>query len=125
MWQRSLQRVIGTLVGLSLTWLILYLQPSLLAICISIILLQSVVELLVVRNYGIAVVFITILTIFLAESGETLTNSPNDLIFTRFLDILTGSVIGAVGGWILYNEKLHFITTRQLRKTRMVILRRK
>ncbi|GEO06328.1 hypothetical protein AAE02nite_39920 [Adhaeribacter aerolatus] len=103
----------------------MYLQPSLLAICISIILLQSVVELLVVRNYGIAVVFITILTIFLAESGETLTNSPNDLIFTRFLDILTGSVIGAVGGWILYNEKLHFITTRQLRKTRMVILRRK
>ncbi|MGV3585719.1 MAG: FUSC family protein [Adhaeribacter sp.] len=125
-WQRSLQRVICTFIGLGLTWLILLLlRPSPLIICVSIILLQAVVEMLVVRNYGIAVIFITILTIFLAESGETLTANPNTMIRARFLDILTGSIIGALGGWLLYNEKLHYIATRQLRQTHLAITRRK
>jgi Fusaric acid resistance protein-like len=124
-WQRSVQRIVGTFIGLILTWMILLLNPSLLTICVSIILLQTIVEFLVVRNYGIAVIFITVLTILLAESGTALTVNPNTLIYARFFDILTGSMVGAVGGWLLYHEKLHYLATRQIRKTRIVIARRK
>ncbi|WP_073851269.1 FUSC family protein [Pontibacter flavimaris] len=124
-WQRSAQRILGTFLGLILTWFILLLKPSLLVISIGIIVLQTIVEFLVVRNYAIAVIFITILTIFLAESGTALTVNPSELITARFFDILTGSIVGAVGGWLLYNERVHYLATRQIRKTRLSIARRK
>jgi uncharacterized membrane protein YccC len=87
--------------------------------------LQIIVEFLVVRNYGIAVIFISVLTIFLAESGTALTADPTAMIITRFFDILTGSLVGALGGWLLYHEKLNYLAARQIRKTRHVITRRK
>lgn len=124
-WQRSIQRISGTFLGLILTWFILSLEPSLFTICLSIIGLQIMVEMLIARNYTIAVIFITILTIFLAESGQTLTTTPYFLIKARFFDILTGSIIGAIGGWILYNEKLQFLAARQIRKTKIRIARKK
>ncbi len=124
-WQRSIQRVIGTFLGLVITWGILLLSPSLLLLCVGIILLQTVVEFLVVRNYGLAVIFITILTIFLAESGAALTEDPTALILARFTHILTGCIVGAVGGWLLYNEKLQYLATRQIRRTKIIIARRK
>src|SRR5690606_1672021 len=68
-WARGVQRIVGTLVGWGLSWLIISGHPSELMIIVSIILLQVIVEFLVVRNYTLAVVFITLLTIFLAESG--------------------------------------------------------
>ena len=124
-WLRSAQRILGTFIGLVLSWLILLFQPSLLAICVSIILLQTLVEFLVVRNYAIAVIFITVLTIFLAESGTALSGHPGTLIEARFFDILTGSLVGAAGGWLLYNEKLQALATRQIRKTRVSLSRRR
>ncbi|TPE43850.1 FUSC family protein [Pontibacter mangrovi] len=123
-WQRSAQRVLGTFIGLGLTWAILLLKPSILAIAVGIILLQFVVEMLVVRNYAVAAVFITVLTIFLAETGTALSD-PTPLIRARFYDILIGSTIGALGGWALYNEKLHYLTARQIRKTKIAVARRK
>jgi len=77
----------------------------------------------VVRNYGIAVVFITILTIFLAESGVVQAN-PNALFMARFLDILVGSLIGALGGWILYNEQIHYLAKNQIRRAKSRLDRR-
>ncbi|WP_375445857.1 FUSC family protein [uncultured Fibrella sp.] len=124
-WQRSIQRIVGTFIGLGITWLILLLQPSLLVLCLSVIGLQLVVEFLVVRNYGIAVIFITVLTIFLAESGRSLTIDPTSLIIARFFDILIGSTIGALGGWMLYNERLQYKATRQIRRTKILIAGRK
>jgi len=124
-WQRSIQRTLGTFLGLGVTWLILLVQPTPLVICISIILLQALIEWLVVRNYAIAVIFITVLTILLAESGNSLHAVPTPLIVARFFDILTGSIIGAIGGWMLYNERLHYTATRQIRKTKVAIARRK
>ena len=87
----------------------------------SITLLQIIVEFLVVRNYGVAVVFITILTIFLSESGKQLTQDTNEIFFARMIDIFIGSVIGIIGGWILYHEKIHFYVTLQLKKAKVLI----
>lgn len=124
-WTRAAQRVLGTLVGLGLTWFILQLNITALGICVSILLLQIIVEFLVVRNYGIAVIFITMLTIFLAEPNISLIGEPDQLITTRFFDILIGSSIGAIGGWMLYHEQIHFFTKKQIKKTEVFLKRSK
>ncbi|WP_076669929.1 FUSC family protein [Pontibacter indicus] len=123
-WQRSFQRILGTFIGLGLTWLLLPYTSTPLAICLSIILLQFIIEMLVVRHYGLAVIFITPMTLFLAEAGSAMTADPNALIYTRFVDIVLGSLIGALGGWVLYHQKLRHNAVRQLRKTRVAILRK-
>ncbi|PKV66356.1 FUSC family protein [Pontibacter ramchanderi] len=123
-WQRSLHRILGTFVGLGLTWLLISQNLTALGICVSILVLQFIIEMLVVRHYGLAVVFITPMTIFLAEASSAMTADPNALVYSRFQDILVGSLIGAVGGWVLYHQKLRYNAVRQLRKTRVAILRR-
>ncbi|TBX70307.1 FUSC family protein [Flavobacterium silvisoli] len=120
-WQRGTQRIIGTLIGLGITWLIASANPTPLSMVISITVLQIIVEFLVVRNYGIAVIFITILTIFLSESGGELSQNTNEVFIARLIDIIIGSLIGIVGGWVLFNEKIHFYITLQLRKLKIMI----
>lgn len=122
-WIRAAQRVLGTFIGLGLTWFILQMNITALGICVSILLLQIIVEFLIVRNYGIAVVFITMLTIFLAEPNINLIGEPDQLITTRFFDILIGSSIGAIGGWMLYHEQIHFFSKKQIKKARIFLKR--
>ncbi|GAA3313018.1 hypothetical protein GCM10020331_002180 [Ectobacillus funiculus] len=70
--------------------------------------LQFVVELIIVRNYAFAVVFITPLALIIAESGQP--NMPvSTLIGARLLDTLLGSAIGLMGAFLWRNfdkEKL-------------------
>lgn len=105
---------LGTFIGLGLTWLILQFNVTTLGICLSILFLQIVVEFLVVRNYAVAAIFITTLTILLAEPNASLIGHPNHLIQARFFDILIGSVIGAIGGWMLFHERIHYFTKKQI-----------
>lgn len=118
---RASQRIIGTLAGLGITWLISFANPDALFIVISIVFLQIIVEFLVVRNYALAVIFITVLTIFLAEAGGDLSADTNQVFTARFIDILIGSTIGIIGGWVLFHEKLHFQTTMRLKKSKVIM----
>lgn len=86
--------------------------------------LQFIIEMLVVRHYGLAVIFITRLTLFMAEAGSAMTVDANTLISIRFVDILLGSVIGAIAGWFLHNEQLRHKAAGQMGKTRAIILRK-
>lgn len=104
--ERSINRVVGTFLGAGFAWTLLDLEMSGLAICITIVLLQFIVEILVVRQYAIAVIFITVLTIFLAEGGQTAAEHMQQSIYIRLFDIFLGSVIGAIGGWIIYHNKV-------------------
>jgi uncharacterized membrane protein YccC len=104
---------------------LLQFHPTPLSICISIFILQFIVEMLVVRQYGLAVIFITLLTVLLAEAGSAMTLDPNTLIPYRLLDIVIGSIIGAIAGWFIHHEQLRQRATRQLRKTRVAISRKK
>jgi uncharacterized membrane protein YccC len=123
-WQRGFHRILGTLVGLALTWLILLLQLNPLTVCIIIFVMQFIIEILVVRHYGLAVIFITPLTILLAEAGSAISADPNVLIPIRFFDIALGSVIGAIAGWFVHHEQLRERAERQLRKTSIALTRR-
>ena len=123
-WQRSLHRVVGTFVGLGLTWLLLLFKMTPLNICISIMVLQFIIEMLIVRHYGLAVIFITPLTLFLAEAGSAMTVDATTLIAVRFMDILIGSCIGAIGGWFLHHEQLRHKAENQIRKAKTHISRK-
>lgn len=105
-WQRGVQRIAGTLLGLLLTWVVLLTHPPALVICIAIVAIQILVELLIVRNYGLAVIFLTVMTIFLTEPGASLAGTPGRMIQARLVDIVTGSFIGMIGGWLLFHERL-------------------
>jgi len=78
--------------------------------------LNFLVEFLVVRNYGLAVIFITPLTVLLAEAS-TVALPPDQLVLARMFDIALGSFIGFVGGGILHHpEILAYFETRKTRK---------
>ncbi|MFV0330858.1 MAG: FUSC family protein [Dysgonomonas sp.] len=115
-WERGINRIVGTFIGAGFAWFLLGLNLSALAICVAIILLQFIVEVLVVRQYAVAVIFITALTIFLAEGGNP-GQAAEQSLYIRFFDIMLGCVIGAIGGWILYHNRIrqklekHTITT--------------
>lgn len=123
-WRRTFQRILGTFVGLMLTWFLLGFELDLFWICFCIIVFQFLVETLIVRQYAMTIVFMTPLTIFLADVGNTSKIDPNTLIAARFLDIIIGSIIGAVAGWILHHRYLRSQSERQIRKTRIAMYRK-
>lgn len=110
-WQRKVHRIVGTAMGLGLaTWIFkLPLNPY--EVALLIMLLNFIVEFLVVRNYGLAVIFITPLTVLFAEVSSA-NLLPNVLLSNRLLDIVLGSVIGFVGGWLMYHPRI-FIWAEQ------------
>lgn len=117
-WLRSFHRIIGTLVGLALAWGLLSLHMNAFFMCLSILILQFFIEILITRNYGAAVVFMTPMMIFIAETSNPMQLSPGHLIELRLLDIIIGSVIGAIGGWLLYHRRLHYHAVKQLKRSR-------
>ena len=101
--RRSLHRIIGTSIGMFIAYGLLLLKPGPLGYIAGILVFQFIVEMLIVRHYGLAVIFITPLTVFLAESANPLMHHPLELLEIRFLDIVLGSVIGVIGGFLRYN----------------------
>lgn len=120
-WKRVFQRITGTFMGLGLCWIILSITKTTLAICLAIIVLQFIIETLVGRNYVVAVIFITPITVLLTEISNPLIKNPDIFISIRFWNILLGSLIGAIGGWIIYHEQIHYNTVRRIRKARVLI----
>lgn len=102
-WQRSFQRLCGTLLGLSIAWAILSFRFTALEICIVVPLLQFCAIYFIARHYGLVTVFFTPVAIFMAEAGSALQADPDQLISARLLDTLLGCVIGTLGGWILHD----------------------
>lgn len=117
-WIRGIQRVLGTVIGLLFVWLILQMNPSVLTVCLTIVVAQIIIEFLIVRNYLLAVIVITILTVFLAEASHIASIDPNQLLSARLVDIFIGSIIGALGGWVMHNRKIYYYSTKKLRRTR-------
>lgn len=120
-WKRGLHRIIGTLIGLVIAWFIFSYINDTLWICIAIICLQIIVEMLITRHYALAVMFLTPMGILLAETGSSTSLNPDYLLKMRLLEILIGSVIGCVGGWFLYNERIRFNSIKGLRKSKIVL----
>lgn len=115
-WDRQLQRIVGTGLGLLLSWGLLSLPLDKWSLSLCMIALTFVVETAVVRHYGFAAIFITPLTLLLAEA-TTLGQAPSDaLIQARFFDTVLGSLVGLAGGVCLHSPRFRQVAGRALRK---------
>ncbi|TCK04078.1 FUSC family protein [Marinobacterium mangrovicola] len=101
MWQRQAQRIVGTAMGLGVAWLLFSFQPSTLVLAIAIGLFNFAIQSLVVRNYALALVFITPMTLIFSEASSLQTDLST-LMEERFVETVLGSLIGFIGGWVLH-----------------------
>ena len=90
--QRGAERTLGTGIGLALAGALLALHPHGLWLVATIALLQFTVELVVVRNYAIAVVFITPLALTMSSGGQPV-DDIDELLLARGIDTLIGCVV--------------------------------
>jgi uncharacterized membrane protein YccC len=70
----------------------------------------------VVRHYAFAAIFITPMTILLAEAATLGHGSPSALIQARFLDTVLGCFVGLVGGICLHSPRFRDVVGRQMRR---------
>jgi hypothetical protein len=104
--QRNMHRILGTFIGIAFAWLILLFEPEKIIMIVIITILQFIVELLIVRNYGFAVVFITPLTLLLAETGSEIHHNVENLMHARLIDTIIGSLIGLTAGFFLHHQQI-------------------
>ncbi|WP_201568198.1 FUSC family protein [Psychrobacter sp. JCM 18900] len=108
MWIKQLHRLLGTLAGMGVAGWMLSWGLSGWGIAIAILCMMFLIESFVDRHYGLAVIFITPLTIFIAEYGSTMSVPPvaGDVIQARMIDTVLGCVIGLSGGLAIHSTRL-------------------
>lgn len=104
-WAKQLHRMVGTAAGL--VWVSALFSSALSDWQVAgwIVLLSFAIELTVVRHYATAVMFITPMTILLADAGQAHTASITALGHTRLLDTVVGCLIGLIGGFWLHRQR--------------------
>ncbi len=95
--QRGAHRLLGTIVGAGLYALLALLHPAGLWLALLLGALQFSIELVVVRHYALALVFITPLVLLLtgAATGEI---GSMTVALERIVDTLVGAALGAASG---------------------------
>lgn len=122
-WHRTLQRIGGTTIGILIAWLLLSFNTHPLFLGLWIMIFQYFIEYFIVRNYGLAVVFITPMTIFLAETGNFSEIATTDLMFYRMYDIAVGAIIGAIGGSLIHSNSIYTRTRLYLMQVKRMFLK--
>jgi len=91
---RGVHRVLGTLVGLGLFALVSLASPAGVWLGLLLMLLQFCVELVVIRNYGLALVFITPLALTIAAQAGSA--DIGLIVGERFVDTVLGAGIATL-----------------------------
>ncbi len=89
---RAIHRVVGTAVGVVVTGALLFPEPPALVILIAVVVAQFAAEILVGRNYGAALVFVTPLALGVAHLASPLPVST--LLVDRMVETLLGAAVG-------------------------------
>ncbi|WP_454791885.1 FUSC family protein [Mycolicibacterium lutetiense] len=101
-WQRTVargvERTLGTWLGLGVAGAILALHPQGLWLVLVIGALQFTIEMYVLRNYTLAVVFITPAALTIASGGQPVDNL-GELLLTRGSDTLIGCAVALAVYW--------------------------
>ncbi|PWD87273.1 FUSC family protein [Ignatzschineria cameli] len=123
---RAIQRSIGTFIGIIIASSILYFKPSGYPVALFILFFTATIELFIVRNYGLAVIFITPNALLLAE---TITGGEFSFFHfsgARMIDVVIGSSIGIIGVLLMGKRsasvRIPRILMRTLRNQSQMIL---
>ena len=97
--QRGLHRMLGTVVGAGVYALLALLHPAGLWLALLLGILQFTIELVVVRHYALALVFITPLVLLLTGAA---TGQIGDMTVAveRIVDTVVGAALGALSGFL-------------------------
>lgn len=119
--QRNLHRIFGTFLGLGLTCFIFSTQPTALALIFILASLQFLTEMMIVRNYLLAAIFITPMTIILAETAGVQYLDIDTLMYSRLVDTIIGSMIGFAAGLFLHNKDVIAFLEKKFRGTKILL----
>lgn len=109
MWIKQIHRLLGTVLGVILASWMLSWGLSIWGIALAILIMMLCIENLVDRHYGLAVIFITPLTIFIAEYGSGMPLSEQayyEVIHARLFDTVIGCLVGLSGGVVMHSTNL-------------------
>ncbi|MGB2902725.1 MAG: FUSC family protein [Candidatus Dechloromonas phosphoritropha] len=115
-WTKQVHRIAGTAVGLLLAWGLLLMPLDEWSFSLLLMLLAFITETLVVRHYGLAVIFITPLALLLAEATHLGHGSPDAMLQARLFDTVLGSVVGLLGGVCLHSPSFRLHLGRLIRR---------
>ncbi|MFJ3639978.1 FUSC family protein [Streptomyces sp. NPDC090108] len=101
--QRSVQRTLGTAIGLLLTAAALVPHPGPVPIICMIIVCEFFLEYLVARNYGLGVVFLTPLALLLSELHTPI--SADQLLHDRVVGSAIGICVGLAAALLLVHNR--------------------
>ncbi|MGO2505120.1 MAG: FUSC family protein [Psychrobacter alimentarius] len=108
-WIKQIHRLLGTIVGVGLAGWMLSWNLSIWGVALTVLIMMLFIENLVDRHYGLAVIFITPLTIFIAEYGSGLPFSEQAyqvVMRARLYDTAIGCLVGLAGGVVMHSTNL-------------------
>jgi hypothetical protein len=110
--QRGTERLLGTWVGLGLAAVILLVHPQGIWLVLIVALLQFTIELLVVRNYTLTVVFITATALTIASGARRV--DAGELLVSRGVDTAIGCAVAIVVYLVAARRDLQLATIAML-----------
>jgi uncharacterized membrane protein YccC len=116
--QRSIERLLGTWIGLLLAGAILLIHPQGVWLALTVMALQFTIEMLVMRNYALAAVFITGAALTIAAGGHPV-EEAGSYLWARGIDTLMGCVLALIVFRLLPPRA----TTRQIPEQLVRVLR--
>lgn len=118
-WIKQLHRLIGTVLGLGVVWLLMSLHLNDWGVAATIFCLVVTTETLITRHYAAAVMTLTPLTLLMVEYGATNNLPLQTLIAARFIDNVLGCIFAVIGILIMLSPKLR----RHLRQVQYWLIR--
>ncbi|MEV4348468.1 FUSC family protein [Actinoplanes sp. NPDC049596] len=100
--QKAIQRAGGTILGLIIAGAVVSVPGGPWVMVAGIVLAQVIAELLVIRNYGLAMLAITPLALLVGELGHQ--TPPLDLIGDRLVQTVLGSLLGLAAALLVRNR---------------------
>lgn len=110
---RGVHRVVGTFGGLLIFWLLSLLDLPIWQIVILLVLLQFLAEFVMVRHYGLAMIFITPLALTMMSLAPGA--STQVLITDRAWETLLGAALGMLVAWTVHEPSLRNLQKRAQR----------
>lgn len=91
---RGLQRFLGTVIGVMLAAAIMWVDPPLIVVLAIAIFCQGFIEMIVLRNYAAAMIFITVIALLMVNLASPIPQET--LMFSRTMETLVGVIVGMV-----------------------------
>ena len=114
--QRSIERVAGTWIGLLLAGALLWRYPEGLWLVLVIVVLQFTIEMLILRNYALAAIFITAAALTLATGGVPVPDLGAFLL-ARGVDTAVGCAVALVVYQVTWPRASAALIPEQLTRT--------